>query len=278
MPGTHGWPWAERQVVACMNYLELLNAFYERVQCSQVSNNGQLLYHTLLMINNKSSWSDWFSRTNVSISSMMHISEKAFINARSELKQLGLIDFVPSKKRGECTKYRILYPTKYSTKEGTNASTKGGTKEVQTTVQSAVQSAGINKLKQKTKTEKSISDDILEKCGQNAGGDAFQEALGRYLAHLEAIGKPMSGPGLEALLKRLEELAPGAPAVKAAILDQSARNRWRDVWPLKGDGGRDPQAGGRKPNRFHNFDQSGTDYDALAAQKLKERMGGGCNG
>ena len=94
--------------MTCMNYLELLNAFYERVQCSRVSNNGQLLYHTLLMINNKASWSDWFSRTNVSISSMMNVSEKAFINARSELKQIGLIDFIPSKKRGECTKYCIM--------------------------------------------------------------------------------------------------------------------------------------------------------------------------
>ena len=82
----------------------------------------------------------------------MGISEKAFMNARAELKQLGLIDFIPSKKRGECTKYHILYPTNSSTKYSTNDSTK----EVQTTVQST----DINKLKQK---QKSISDDIPEK-------------------------------------------------------------------------------------------------------------------
>lgn len=134
--------------MAYMNYIGLLNAFYERIQCSRVSNNGQLLYYTLLAINNKSSWSDWFSRTNVSISGMMGVSEKAFMNARAELKQLGLIDFVPSKKRGECTKYRILYPTNYSTNDST--------KEVQTTVQST----DINKLKHK---QKSISNDIPEK-------------------------------------------------------------------------------------------------------------------
>mgnify|MGYP006867457349 CR=1 FL=1 len=138
--------------MAYMNYIGLLNLFYERIQCSRVSNNGQLLYYTLLAINNKSSWSDWFSRTNVSISGMMGISEKAFMNARAELKQLGLIDFIPSKKRGECTKYHILYPTNSSTKYSTNDSTK----EVQTTVQST----DINKLKQK---QKSISNDIPEK-------------------------------------------------------------------------------------------------------------------
>lgn len=140
--------------MAYMNYIELLNLFYERIQCSRVSNNGQLLYYTLLAINNKSSWSDWFSRTNVSISGMMGISEKAFMNARAELKLLGLIDFIPSKKRGECTKYRILYPTNYSTKYRTNDSTK----EVQTTVQST----DINKLKQKQK-EKSNTDVLPEK-------------------------------------------------------------------------------------------------------------------
>ena len=140
--------------MAYMNYIELLNLFYERIQCSRVSNNGQLLYYTLLAINNKSSWSAWFSRTNVSISGMMGISEKAFMNARAELKQLGLIDFIPSKKRGECTKYHILYPTNSSTKYSTNDSTK----EVQTTVQST----DINKLKQKQK-EKSNTDVLPEK-------------------------------------------------------------------------------------------------------------------
>lgn len=259
-----------------MNYLELLNAFYERVQCSRVSNNGQLLYHTLLMINNKSSWSDWFSRTNVSISSMMNVSEKAFINARSELKQLGLIDFVPSKKRGECTKYCILYPTKYSTKEGTNDSTKGGSKEVQNTVQSAVQSADINKLKQKTKTKKSISNDIPEKCAQNPPDAIPQDTLERYIASMEALGKPLTGASMEMLFKRLEELAPGDTAAKTAILEQTIRKRWKDIYPLEGDGGRQKEKAPKgKPNRFHNFDQGSTDYDALALQKLRERMEGG---
>jgi hypothetical protein len=250
--------------MACMNYLELLNAFYERVQCSRVSNNGQLLYHTLLMINNKSSWSDWFSRTNVSISGMMNISEKAFINARSELKQLGLIDFVPSKKRGECTKYCILYPTKYSTKEGTNDSTKGGSKEVQNTVQSA----DIVKLKQKTKTKKSVSNDTPEKCVQNSAGAIPQDTLDQYIASMEALGKPMTPSGLEMLFKRLEQLAPGDAKAKTEIMEQTIRNGWKDVYPLK----RDDEERREKPNRFHNFEQRNTDYNAIVLERLNERL------
>ncbi len=249
-----------------MNYLELLNAFYERVQCSRVSNNGQLLYHTLLMINNKASWSDWFSRTNVSISSLMNVSEKAFMNARAELKQLGLIDFIPSKKRGECTRYCILNPTKYSTKEGTNDSTEGGSKEVQTTVQSA----DIVKLKQKTKTKKSISNEIPEKCAQNPADAIPQDTIERYLSHMEAVGKPMTPAGLELLFKHLEQLAPGDSEAKTAIMEQTIRNGWKDVYPLKrtGEGRREKE----KPNRFHNFEQRDTDYNAIVLERLNERL------
>ncbi len=257
-----------------MSYLELLNAFYERVQCSRVSNNGQLLYHTLLMINNKSSWSDWFSRTNVSISSMMNVSEKAFMNARSELKQLGLIDFIPSKKRGECTRYCILYPTKYSTKEGTNDSTKGGSKEVQSTVQSA----DIDRLRQKTKTEKSIANAIPEKCAPKPAEAIPQDTLERYIASMEQLGKPLTSASLEMLFKRLEELAPGDTAVKTAILEQSIRRRWKDVFPLKDDEAETERPGARKgksQNRFKNFEERTNDYESAVYEHIRQRSKGG---
>ena len=90
-----------------MSYIDKLNYFYDLLQCNHLTNNAQLLYHTLLMINNRCSWSEWFQRTNVSICSLTGIGEKALVNARNELKQFGLIEFVTSKKRGECTKYKI---------------------------------------------------------------------------------------------------------------------------------------------------------------------------
>lgn len=244
-----------------MNYLELLNAFYVKIQCSRVSNNGQLLYHTLLMINNKSSWSGWFSRTNVSIYSLMNVSEKAFINARAELKMLGLIDFVSSKKRGECTKYRILYPANYSTKEGT----KDGSKEVQT----PVQSADINKLKQKLK-QKSSAIALPEKCACFPEGEHFRAALERYIAHREAIGSPLTGSGLDMLLKRLEELAPGNEPDKTAILEQSVRNGWKDVYGLGEEKSKPAQP--QVSNHFHNFEQDKVNYDALVTEKVRKRM------
>lgn len=272
-----------------MNYIELLNLFYERIQCSRVSNNGQLLYYTLLAINNKSSWSDWFSRTNVSISSMMGVSEKAFINARAELKQLGLIDFIPSKKRGECTKYRILYPTNYSTKCSTNDSTK----EVQTTVQST----DIDKLKQK---QKSMSDDIPEKPEASVPystiQDLYNSVCGSYPrleklseARRKAIRARMRAGYVLDDFRRLFEMAEASDFLKgrnnrnwsatfdwliadanmAKVLDGNYENRK--------DSGKtgEKKTAEKAPNRFRNFEERGYDYDSMVWNHIREQYQGG---
>ena len=137
-----------------MTYIDMLNEFYDFCECNTVSGSAQLLYYTLLGINNRCAWNEWFSRTNVSLSGRMGVSEKVLIRARNELKTLGLIDFVTSKKRGTCTKYSILYSTKSSTKE-VQKQYKSSTKEVQ--------KEDINRYKTKTKKEKDISNDISKK-------------------------------------------------------------------------------------------------------------------
>lgn len=143
-----------------MTYLDLLNGFHDLLMRSQVSKNGQLLYHTLLMINNKSSWSDWFQRTNVSLYSMMGMSEKGLIEARKELKELGIIDYIPSKKKGQVTKYSLLhckiYGSKYSLNDSENDSLNDSQKSVEMTAKTTDNKR--LKTKTKTKTEKKTTD------------------------------------------------------------------------------------------------------------------------
>lgn len=137
-----------------MTYLDMLKEFFVFCEGHRVSGNAQLLFHTLLMINNRCFWDEWFFRTNNSLCGLMNIGEKALINARNELKQYELIDFVTSKKRGQSTKYSILY----NTKAGTNAvqtQYKGSTEEVQT--------ADIIRYKTETKTKKDIPSGISQK-------------------------------------------------------------------------------------------------------------------
>lgn len=91
-----------------MSYYDILNDFYDLLQSNPLSSSAQLLYYTLLQINNKCGWIEWFQRTNINICGLTRINEKTLISSRNELKQVGLIDFIPSKKKGEITKYKIL--------------------------------------------------------------------------------------------------------------------------------------------------------------------------
>lgn len=133
-----------------MSYIDKLNLFYDLLQCNPPSQHAQLIYHTLLMINNKCGWTEWFQRTNLNLCGITGISEKTLINARNELKQIGLIDFIPSKKRNEKTKYRIL-DCKI---DGTNSSLSSSPYSSPNAVQPPVQSPDINRLKTKTKKKK----------------------------------------------------------------------------------------------------------------------------
>lgn len=295
-----------------MGYLELLNRFYDLLQRSQVSNNAQLLYYTLLQIDNKCSWSDWFSRTNISLCGMMGISENAMKRSRAELKQMGLIDFKPSKRRGESTQYHIcglgeegkkdegkeIKPSFCTVQTDTQMDTQTDTEseepsfctvqmdtqsDTQTDTKPDTQSDSINRQRQKPrqrqKQKKDIADAAQETCVQNPRLDA---AVKEFVDYRKKIRKPMTSRAVTMLLNRLEELAPGDDAAKIAILDQSVFHSWTGVFPLKedrgsgrdgqGSSGNEERGSGSSNNRFHNFPPSATSYDALMQQKLKARM------
>ena len=148
-----------------MTYLDLLNGFHDLLMRSQVSKNGQLLYHTLLMINNKSSWSDWFQRTNVSLYAMMGMSEKGLIEARKELKELGIIDYIPSRKKGQVTKYSVLHCKIYGSKYSLNDSENDSLSDSQNAVETTGETTDIKRLKTKTKTrtDKKTTDVVQKK-------------------------------------------------------------------------------------------------------------------
>ena len=88
-------------------YYDFVRGLASRLTGEYISANAQLLYHTLLMINNQAHWEEWFPCTDYYITNLMHMGVSAMKNARNDLKQLGAIDFTTSKKRGECTRYRV---------------------------------------------------------------------------------------------------------------------------------------------------------------------------
>ena len=231
-----------------MTYLDMLNNFYDFCECNVVSGNAQLLFHTLLMINNRCVWEQWFSRTNVSLSERMGISEKAFIRARNELKQLGLIDFISSKKRGTCTKYCILYNTNDSTKE-VQKKYKGRTKEVQ--------KADINRYKTETKIKKDISDDISKKTRTIFKPPTIQEVRD----YCEQRGNSIDA-----------EYFVDFYTSKNWMVGKNKMKDWKAcvrTWE-RNSKQENPAKQQASRNGFHNFEQREYDYGAL-----EERLTGG---
>ena len=91
--------------------------------------------------------------------------------------------------------------------------------------------------------------------------DAIKDALSRYADYMQSIGKPMTEQTARATIRKVNELA-GTEAEAVAILDQTVRKGWKDVYALEKP--KDPEAA--KPKRrnyagqFGNYEQREFDY------------------
>lgn len=277
-----------------MNYITLINSFWNLAMMNPLSTGQVSLYFALLHICNRSNWTEWFQAPNQVLSVLTGLSRTGILRARNELKQRGLIEF---KERGtKATLYKLSTLSTLmsnSVQDGTQENTTIANKtqdrtqnSVQDRTQERVQdrtqnSATKERYKEKQEErykqkQKSISSEIPEKCGTNLPEGIPQEVLDDYIAHLNAAGKMMTGPGLELLFERLEQLAPGNKAQQTEILEQSIRNGWKDIYPLHRKEPKQNQPGKKEnPNRFHNFEQRETSYDAVMLERLKERLAAG---
>ena len=76
-----------------MNYIAEIKAFYDLVQVKQLSQGQIALWHSLMYINNKCAWIEWFSVLNMTLELNIGLSRSGIAKARNALKQYGLIDF-----------------------------------------------------------------------------------------------------------------------------------------------------------------------------------------
>ena len=88
-------------------YIDFLKALDYRLTEYGLTSTEQLLYHTLLLINNRKRWVDWFPCTDVYLTELMGVGRTAMHTARNGLKQAGMIDFKTSNKRGTSTTYHV---------------------------------------------------------------------------------------------------------------------------------------------------------------------------
>lgn len=90
-----------------MNYIALINQFWQLRREVTFSSTEADLYFYLLDISNGRNWKNPFQQSNSLICATIGVSEKPLITARNRLKQHGLIDFTPGVKRSPST-YKLL--------------------------------------------------------------------------------------------------------------------------------------------------------------------------
>lgn len=136
-----------------MNYIALINSFWDSATTNPLSTGQVSLYFALLHVCNRSNWTEWFQAPNQVLSVLTGLSRSGILKARNELKQRGLIDF---RERGTKATFYRIGTIANSTQVGVQDSTQNG---VQNGTQNGVQNSNtlnkqINKQKQKLKKEK----------------------------------------------------------------------------------------------------------------------------
>ena len=76
-----------------MNYLSEIKVFYDLILSKPLSTGQIALWHALMNINNKCTWSEWFTVPNQTLELLTGMSRQAISKNRNVLKQLGYLDF-----------------------------------------------------------------------------------------------------------------------------------------------------------------------------------------
>lgn len=92
-----------------MNYIELLNQFWQTRRRVQFSANETDLYFFLLQESNSRLWENPFECSNGIICATIGISEKTLIDVRNRLQTKGLISFAAGQKKKKSPVYTLLY-------------------------------------------------------------------------------------------------------------------------------------------------------------------------
>lgn len=270
-----------------MNYLTIINAFWDWATTNPLSTGQVSLYFALLHVCNKSNWTEWFQAPNQVLSVLTGLSRSGILKARNELKQKGLIDF---KERGtKATLYKLIIANskQKSTQDSTQAErtianstqdSKQESKQDSTQVgkQVGVQnSTPLDKQKHKQKQNKKDKPPISPIGQLGVFLSAYPKASNRFLTEREYAALLLTGAVTEErLVKCAQNYADscrilGTPReyIKNAenflrdfVFEQYLPENYKKPVPPK------------SKNAFQNFTQSTISYDDLMQKKLKARM------
>lgn len=91
-------------------YIRERNAFYNWLTLNHLSPTAQALWNALFTIYNAKGWPDgWIEAPDMLLRSYMHVSNDALLDARQQLKNKGLLDFIKGNRRVSAAKYRMIW-------------------------------------------------------------------------------------------------------------------------------------------------------------------------
>lgn len=136
-----------------MNYIELINRFWSEVEMKDYKSQEANLYFYLLHYCNRIGWVNPFSLPNKRAVLSTGLSEKALIDCRCRLRERGLIDFKPGKRKASPPVYCLpvvdeesfYFPWESKTESKTGSKTESKTGSYNKTINS------------KLKTESSVA-------------------------------------------------------------------------------------------------------------------------
>lgn len=269
--------------MTCMNYLTIINAFWDLAMTNPLSTGQVSLYFALLHVCNKSNWTEWFQAPNQVLSVLTGLSRSGILKARNELKQKGLIDF---KERGtKATLYKLIIAnskqksTQDSTQtERTIANSTQDSKQDSTQVgkQVGVQnSTPLDKQKHKQKQNKKDKPPISPIGQLGVFLSAYPKASNRFLTEREYAALLLTGAVTEERLVKCAQNYADSCRILGTPREyiKNAENFLRDfVFEQYLPENYEKPVPPKSKNAFQNFTQSTISYDDLMQKKLKARM------
>ena len=241
------------------NYIAELNAFDSYLRAHSLPALSQLLWYRLIALFNACCW---IESVQLDLARMMLMlgttSKQTALHARDALVEAGLLRYEPGKK-GSPSRYRMCY---FSLQPETGTEPQTGLQtEPQTGLQTGLQTEPYPELKAapepqaepypepqvKPKTEpypelqtepkaepinkqnkKETKQDILQ-----TAPAALRDVFTDYEEMRRKMRRPLTVASAKLVLNKLAWLAPGNILRQQEILNQSIRNGWQDVFPLR---------------------------------------------
>ena len=269
--------------MTCMNYLTIINAFWDWATTNPLSTGQVSLYFALLHVCNKSNWTEWFQAPNQVLSVLTGLSRSGILKARNELKQKGLIDF---KERGtKATLYKLIIAN--SKQKSTQDSTQAERTIANSTQDSKQESTKVGKQvgvqnstpldKQNHKQQQNKKDKPpISPIGQlGVFLSAYPKASNRFLTEREYAALLLTGAVTEERLVKCAQNYADSCRILGTPREyiKNAENFLRDfVFEQYLPENYKKPVPSKSKNAFQNFTQSTISYDDLMQKKLKARM------